>query len=164
MELQLKRFGETGYQLEQLIADHLPKRQQEALLYHAQGLTDKQAAELMNCAPNTVKHLRKEIHYKCKSHSGAQLITKAFQNGYLRFLSLALTWSIGLGTFITPQDTSADNTPNDDMQIRFRNRPQRTQGARGRFRKLRDCTPEDINNAIYWDDETQTLYTYAHQH
>lgn len=139
--LHMTRSGDTGYQLGRLIADGLPKRQAEALLYTANGFTDRQAAEEMQCAPDTVKHLRKSAHYKCGSHTGPELVAKAFELGYLRVAALVLAWTIGLGAIGTAPEAMADD--HDEQQLRFRNRRIRT-GRRDQ-------------GAIWWDDEAGKL-------
>lgn len=139
--LQMRRYGNTGYQLGCLIADHLPKRQAEALLYTGNGYTDKLAAAEMQCAADTVKHLRLAVHNKCNSHNGAELVARAFEKGYLRLAVILLAWTIGFGAVTTPAPAKADD--GDNQMLRFRNRR-----ARGRSRQ---------DNGLYWDEETGTL-------
>lgn len=142
--LQMTRAGNTGYRLGRLVADLLPKRQCEALLYTAQGYTDKQAAEQMDCAPATVKHLRQAVHYRCDSHTGPELVTRAFERGYLRLTTLAFAWLLGLGTLTAPQPTTAD----EDQAALLRLRTRRTRRQRTQQR----------TDGLYWDEETTTLY------
>ncbi len=163
--LQMTRHGETGYQLKNLIADKLPKRQCESLLYHAIGETDKSAAEHMNCAPGTVRDLRREVHFKCGTHNGPALITKSFELGFLRFASIMFACLIGIAGNLTLQSEAEASEPtHTEEQMRFRNRPQRLRNSRSQrnrprsrsrsqARQIFHITTPDLN----WDDETTTL-------
>ncbi|NIB44841.1 hypothetical protein HBA55_34995 [Pseudomaricurvus alkylphenolicus] len=167
-QLRMTRAGDTGYQLGSLIADGLPKRQAEALLYTGNGFTDQQASELMNCAPATVKHLRKEVHFKCGSHTGPSLIVKCFENGFLRLACITLAWLIGLGAITThSMPATASNTEQqeeEDDKMRFRNRSRRNPNTgrrlnnRARARTRQSFTIFRIHPPeLAWENTTGTL-------
>ena len=166
--ITMTREGKSGYRIGKLVADMLPKRQAEALLYTATGHSDKEAAEHMNCAPATVKHLRKEVHFKCGSHTGPELITRAFENGYLRLASITLAWLISLaGISATPTPALAsDNhsTTEQDETLRPRNRQRRTNNRTTRARRNPNSRSRNTRvlaihiPSLYWDDEAYTLF------
>lgn len=89
---------ETGYQLGQLHAADLSPRQSQVLLLRANGLQAKQCAEQLNCSTNNVRKLLAELFYKLRVKSSAELITKAFEKGHLRFLSTLFFIGLCLST------------------------------------------------------------------
>jgi|GEM_PF-6186623 len=161
---RMSRAGETGYRIGNLVADKLPKRQCEILLYTAKGFNDKASAEEMNCAPSTAKHLRKQVHFKLNTHNGPELITKAFELGYLRFMSIALAILLGIGAITTPRPAEAsDNTKtkNEEEQMRLRNRQRNRQRSRQRQRTRTNRNRHQVFYifipTLSWDEDTQTL-------
>jgi DNA-binding CsgD family transcriptional regulator len=93
---EIKRT-QTGYQLGNLLAENLPPRQSQALLLCANGLTPSRSAELMGCSAKNVSQLKNALFCKLKANASAELIMRAFQCGYLRFLSIMAAVLIGIG-------------------------------------------------------------------
>lgn len=91
----IKRI-ENGYQLGKLAAVGLPPRESQALLLAANGLTQPQSAKVMNCTAANIKGRLTNLFYKVHAKSKAELITKCFESGILRFLSIFLAIHIGI--------------------------------------------------------------------
>jgi DNA-binding CsgD family transcriptional regulator len=91
----IKRI-ENGYQLGKLAAMGLPPRESQALLLAANGLSQNESATLMNCSAANIKGRLTNLFYKVSANSKAELITKCFENGILRFLSICLAIHIGI--------------------------------------------------------------------
>ncbi len=100
-QMDFKRT-ETGYQLGNLVAEKLPPRQSQALLLCANGLTPTRSAELMGCSAKNVSQLKNALFCKLHANANADLIVRAFQCGYLRFLSIIAAVLIGLAAPTAP--------------------------------------------------------------
>ena len=92
---------ETGYQLGNLVAEKLPPRQAQTLLFCAIGYSEKKCAIVMGCSLSNVQKVKQTLFYKLNAHSGTEAITKAFASAYLRFLTVffAMLISIAGQTF-----------------------------------------------------------------
>jgi len=119
------RRTEDGYSLQGLEATGLSPRQSQALLYIATDHTAGEAAQAMDCSTPNVNQLIQSLHWRLKTHRQGGLITAAFRNGFLRVVCLLLASFIGTG--VTPEAEASDT---DDQQLRFRNKPRRSQGRR----------------------------------
>lgn len=89
---------DTGYQLGKLHASGLTPRESQALLLRASGLSIAACAEVMNCGKSSVQDRIVNLFYKLHVNSTPQLITKAFQNGFLKFVTLAAAIHLGTAT------------------------------------------------------------------
>lgn len=78
----------TGYQLGDLHATGLTPRESQALLLKTQGLSVGECAQLMNCSKASVQDRISTLFYKLNVNNTPELITKAFQSGFLKFLTL----------------------------------------------------------------------------
>jgi DNA-binding CsgD family transcriptional regulator len=87
----------NGYQLAGLEAVGLPPRESQALLLKAEGKSTKDIAKIMNCSTSNIVHRIENLFFKLRANSTPELITKAFKNNTLRFLSLLLALFIGIG-------------------------------------------------------------------
>lgn len=139
---QLPTRTENGYQLGNLIAEKLPARQAQALLFCANGFSEKAAATVMNCSPANVRGLKQALFYKLDVHNGTEAITKAFANAYLRFASLLIAALISISA----------PTVNDQNAIARigRTRPNNN------FRARNSARTRNING-VYWSPETNEL-------
>lgn len=132
-----------GYSFEGLETLGLSPRQSQALLYIATDHTAGQAAQAMDCSTPNVNQLIQSLHWRLKTHRQGGLITAAFRNGFLRVISLLLASLIGTGA-----TQVADASDVDDQQMRFRNKPRRSQGRRTGRR----------NREWVWNDEDNSFF------
>jgi len=135
-----------GYSLQGLEATGLSPRQSQALLYIATDHTAGEAAQAMDCSTPNVNQLIQSLHWRLKTHRQGGLITAAFRNGFLRVVCLLLASFIGTG--VTPE---AEASETDDQQLRFRNKPRRSQGRRV-SRRNREWLWDDQNSEFLSDD------------
>jgi|GEM_PF-3216110 len=140
-------------QLQNLLITGFPPREGLVVGYTALGLCSKRIAREINCTPRNVENLRESAKGRLHAHNTPHLISKAFQSGFLRFLSLMLiTW---LGTGLQPvlaEHFAIDSDEHLRRQGRSsRNRGRsRTQGRRNEFVLLWD---PDLGRFIA-DEET----------
>lgn len=81
---------ETGYQLGNLHVAGVTPRESQALLLRASGMSVDECAKLMNCGKANVQDRISNLFYKFQVRTTPELITKAFQTGALKFLSVLL--------------------------------------------------------------------------
>ena len=86
---------ETGYQLGKLHVSGLAPRESQALLLRATGLSINACAQAMNCGKANVQDRIVNLFFKLRVNSTPELITKAFENGFLRFLVLLAAIHLG---------------------------------------------------------------------
>lgn len=86
---------DTGYQLGNLHASGLAPRECQALLLRASGASVTQCAQVMNCGKSSVQGRIANMFFKLHVDSTPELITKAFQSGFLKFLTLAAVIHLG---------------------------------------------------------------------
>lgn len=139
---QLPTRTETGYQLGNLIAEKLPARQAQTLLFCANGFSEKAAAAVMNCSAANVRGLKQALFFKLDAHSGTEAITKAFANAYLRFACLLMTAYISLSAPMV----NDHNTIARIGRTRTNNHLRARTAARSRN-----------SNGVYWSPETNQL-------
>ena len=137
---------ESGYSLSGLEAVKLPPRQSQALLCIANDMTAKEAADFLSCSQGNIYQLQEALHWRLNTHRQGGLITAAFRNGFLRVICLLLASFIGTG--VTPE---AEASGTDDQQLRFRNKPRRSQGRRV-SRRNREWLWDDQNSEFLSDD------------
>jgi DNA-binding CsgD family transcriptional regulator len=94
---------QTGYQLGNLEATGITPRESQALLLRASGFNVDECAKAMGCGKANVQDRISNLFYKCGASSTPELITKAFQSGILRFLSVLLLIQLA----IAPPDNAA---------------------------------------------------------
>lgn len=87
---------ETGYQCEHLHVSGLAPRLSQVLLLRALGKSIREIAQLLGCSTANIKQAISTLFFKLDADSTPELITRAFQNGYLRFLSIFAALFIGL--------------------------------------------------------------------
>lgn len=87
---------ETGYQLGSLHVTGLAPRESQALLLRATGLSIAACATAMNCGKSSVQDRIVNLFFKLKVDSTPELITKSFQSGFLKFLTLAAAIHLGI--------------------------------------------------------------------
>lgn len=112
---------ETGYQHGTLHVSGLAPRLSQVLLLRASGKSQKECAQLLGCSEANVKQALSTLFFKLKADSSPELITRAFQNGYLRFLSIFTALFISL--------SSPVQVDNHNLNARFTRAP-RHQTAR----------------------------------
>ncbi len=93
---------ETGYQLGKLHVSGLTPRESQALLLRATGLSLSDCAQAMGCGKASVQDRIVNLFFKLRVNSTPELITKAFENGFLRFLVLLAAIHLGA---CEPSDT-----------------------------------------------------------
>lgn len=79
---------DTGYQYGNLHASGLTPRESQVLLMRAQGLQMKQCAHQLDCSVTNIRKLLSALFYKLRATSSTELVTKAFERGNLKFLSI----------------------------------------------------------------------------
>jgi DNA-binding CsgD family transcriptional regulator len=79
---------ENGYALNGLECVGLPRAQSHALLLRAQGRSFADAAEALGCSIQNVKNAIATLFYKLRADSSPELVTRAFESGFLRLLTL----------------------------------------------------------------------------
>jgi DNA-binding CsgD family transcriptional regulator len=79
---------ENGYALNGLECVGLPRAQSHALLLRAQGRSFADAAEALGCSIQNVKNAIATLFYKLRADSSPELVTRAFESGFLRVLTL----------------------------------------------------------------------------
>ncbi len=87
---------ETGYQCEHLHVSGLAPRLSQVLLLRALGKSIGEIAQLLGCSTANIKQAINTLFFKLNADSSPELITRAFQNGYLRFLSIFAALFVGL--------------------------------------------------------------------
>ena len=93
---------ENGYQLGKLHVSGLTPRESQALLLRATGLSLSDCAQAMGCGKASVQDRIVNLFFKLRVNSTPELITKAFENGFLRFLVLLAAIHLGA---CEPNDT-----------------------------------------------------------
>ncbi len=141
MSSQLLRT-ESGYQCGNLHVTGLPRRLSHVLLLRALGNSISECAQVLGCSAANIKQATAELFFKLNADSSPELITRAFQNGHLRFLSFLVALFIGLFSTVTAdhQNLIARISRTPRTQLRTRG----TANARN-------------NNGIYWLPETNEL-------
>jgi DNA-binding CsgD family transcriptional regulator len=79
---------DAGYQLGNLLAVDLTKRQAETLLLCARGKSENEAACELECSANRISQLKCALFNKLNANSTPELITRAFEEGNLQFLDM----------------------------------------------------------------------------
>lgn len=87
---------ESGYQCGNLHVTGLPRRLSHVLLLRALGNSISECAQVLGCSAANIKQATTELFFKLNADSAPELITRAFQNGHLRFLSVFAALFIGL--------------------------------------------------------------------
>lgn len=87
---------ETGYQCGKLHTTGLPPRLSQVLLLRASGKSIRECAQLLGCSIANIKQAVTALFFKLDVDSSTELITRAFESGYLRFLSIFAALFIGL--------------------------------------------------------------------
>jgi len=136
----------AGYRLGDIEARNLTPRQSQTLLHIAHDRTAAETAEAMECTKANITQLTQALHWKMNTHRQGGLITAAFRNGFLRVICLLLASFIGTGA--TPEAEASDT---DEQQLRFRNKPRRSQGRRV-SRRNREWLWDDQNSELLSDD------------
>lgn len=121
----------TGYQCGKLHVTGLPPRQSQVLLLRALGNSRPKCAQLLGCSIANIKQATTELFFKLDADNATELVTRAFECGYLRFLSIFAALFIGL--FAT---TTVDN---HNFAARISRAP-RTQFSRTTARAQRNGT------------------------
>ena len=106
--------------MRQLTVTGLPKRQAEALLHTASGMSRKEAARKMGCSPQNVVMLMDSVRFKLHAKTAAEAVSNAFQRGILRALALVMTMSSAIAFLPAPAAQASDD---DSMIRRVRTRP-----------------------------------------
>ena len=142
----------------------LPKRQAEALLHTANGLTRKEAAKLMGCSPQNVAQLIWSVLFKLRARNTPEAIAVAFQKGILRVMCAVMMLSAIGHTLPAPAHADED----DPLMRRLRSRPS-GRGTR-RVRRLRhdiEALPGHdkafidhygLEPTLLWDDGLYLVY------
>jgi DNA-binding CsgD family transcriptional regulator len=134
---------EGGYQLGKLVAKNLPPQQSRVLLMRASGMQLAQCAAALNCSINNISGIMRSLFCKLHADSSAELITRAFENEYLRFLSIFFAVFFGfLGNSLTDQNAIA--------RLTARPRPGTQQRTRTGVRTRNE-------NGLYWSPDTNQL-------
>jgi DNA-binding CsgD family transcriptional regulator len=103
---------ESGYQLGHLVAQNLPPQQSQVLLMRASGMPHAQCAQVLGCSLSNIRNIVTTLFYKLHANSSPELITRAFENNYLRFLSLFFAVLLGcLGNTLTDQSIARTGRP-----------------------------------------------------
>lgn len=74
-----------------------PPREGLVVGFTALGLSSKEIAKELSCTPRNIENLREAAKNRTHSHNTPHLISQAFKNGHLRFLSLVLCSWLGSG-------------------------------------------------------------------
>lgn len=93
---------DTGYQFGNLLATGLTPRESQALLLRASEHSVDACAKIMGCSKASVQDRMSTLFYKFHVQTTAGLITKAFQTGALKFLTVFLCAQMA----INPPDTA----------------------------------------------------------
>lgn len=142
----------------------LPKRQSEAFLYAAQGLTRNETASRMGCSAQNVKMLITEVHNKLGARNTPHAISEAFRRGILRALCLAMFFASV--TAVTPAQKAL--AEEDLMARRLRSRStqrgtRRVRGSRCLARTRQEQSFIDyfgLETLLVWDEDH---FYVAHQ-
>lgn len=143
--IKLPLRTECGYQLGNFAAQGLPPRQSQELLLLANGCTEAEAAQVMNCSVNNIKRIKQDLFFKTGTFNSAELIARAFASRYLRYLTLFIAMFLGCGG-----STWLDHQNKYNRIARHRPSPKRARSRTGN--SFRD-------GDIYWDPETNQLIT-----
>lgn len=106
METKILRT-EDGYKLGNLVATGLAPRESQALLLRASGFSVDATAKAMNCGRSNVQDRIVNLFYKLHANSTTELVTKAFQHGFLKFLTLVLAVQLSAAS---PDDNKFSRT------------------------------------------------------
>lgn len=79
---------ENGYASGNLEVNSLPPRQAQTLLCCALGMTEKAAANELNCSQKNISAIKAALFFKLNANSTPDLITKAFTSKVLRMMAL----------------------------------------------------------------------------
>jgi DNA-binding CsgD family transcriptional regulator len=133
---------EGGYQLGKLLAQKLPAQQSRVLLMRASGMQLAQCAAALGCSINNISGIMRTLFFKLHADSSAELITRAFENEYLRFLSIFFAVVFGL----------LGNTLDDQNAIaRVARHRQSTQ------QRTRTSARTRNENGLHWSPENNEL-------
>lgn len=102
--VDIKRM-ENGYRFGNLLATGLPPAQSRTLLLRARGMSVEDVATALGCSPQNVKNAMRILFYKLDCGNAPALITRAFENGLLRILSLVLAVYISVFAGAVNDDT-----------------------------------------------------------
>ena len=96
----------------------LSPRRCEALALRASGLTYKRCAQIMGCSADNVKNRIDDLYFLLHANSTPQLITKSIQKGYLKILTLAIAFFLGLAQPVDHNNYArvARNTRNNSQR------------------------------------------------
>jgi len=132
----------TGYQCGKLHVTGLPPRQSQVLLLRALGNSRSECAQLLGCSIANVSGIMRTLFFKLHADSSAELITRAFENEYLRFLSIFFAIVFGfLGDNLTDQNAIA-------RVVRHRQSTQQRTRTSARNRN---------ENGLYWSPDNNEL-------
>jgi DNA-binding CsgD family transcriptional regulator len=147
---------------EQLKVTGLPKRQAEALLLTASGMTRKEAARKMACSPANVVMLMDTVRFKLHAKTAAEAVSVAFQRGILRLMALVMFVSAISPAFPTP--AQADEQDRDPFMRRGRSTRRGVRRHRLRGRANDNQFDIDFINStglqpvLVWDDGLFVTY------
>lgn len=136
--VDIKRVTD-GYQLGNLLATGLPPAQSRTLLLRARGMGTDQSAAVLGCSSQNIKQQMRTLFFKLNCSNAPALITRAFESGLLRILSLLLASYIAL--FGAVMD--------DDARRGRRDQP------RGASRLVRRNIRDP--HLLFWDEEGHRL-------
>jgi DNA-binding CsgD family transcriptional regulator len=136
--------------MKQLTVTGLPKRQAEALLHTAHGMTRKEAARRMGCSPQNVVMLLDAVRFKLHARTAAEAVTNAFRAGVLRLMSFVLV--AVLGAFASPPPSLAGDQ-NPPLRIR-------TVSTAKRSRREEFCSCASMNSNLATTFES---FNYLHK-
>lgn len=117
-----------------IIVTGLPARLGEVLIHIAEGMNSKEIARACHkpdgecLTPGTVDQYRNSLLYKLDAKNTAELISKAYQSGVLRALSLFIAFALPLSAYLI-----ADSDLND--MARLKNSQARRLRGRSRARE-----------------------------
>lgn len=87
---------ESGYQLGEFHASGLAPQECRALLLIANGASSNECTKTLNCSRSSMQDRVSNMFYKLNVNSRPQLVGKALQSGFLRFLMLAAAINISV--------------------------------------------------------------------
>lgn len=112
---------DTGYQLGKLHASGLSPRECQTLLLRATGASISECALELNIGKSSVQDRVTNMFFKLRADSTPELITKAFQNGFLKFLTLLAVIHLGAATPDNHSFTRVRHTRTHFARIQVRN-------------------------------------------
>ena len=69
-----------------LTCNGLPKRQCLVLKFAALGMTEKETAKAMGCAPSNIRSSRSALFFKLNAHNITEAVAEGFKRGNLTYV------------------------------------------------------------------------------